>query len=257
MTSWISDARSSFIACLFVLCVCVCVCVCVCTSIIFFLHECVLTVLLSDAKSWISFSGWFMCIGSTESIYFTSAEISVFVLWHLFNNTLRNAGESGGQTHTETEEETQDGGAGGIDEYLNLFFLSSSFFMSCFYRHTAGCVKQTHCVLLNCFTGCLLSYIAFLAKNSGAVKHLHLPPAHSLPLQAVWVLCRQRACYLWTIINIQDKLRLWHAGCSVPSSSIKPAARLLLCVDLLREEHKPLLVFTNLLSDLRSIYGSM
>ena len=87
---------------------------------------------------------------------------------------LRNAGESGGQTHTETEEETQDGGAGGIDEYLNLFFLSSSFFMSCFYRHTAGCVKQTHCVLLNCFTGCLLSYIAFLAKNSGAVKHLHL-----------------------------------------------------------------------------------
>lgn len=42
------------------------------------------------------------------------------------------------------------------------------------------------------------------------MKHLHLPPAHSLPLQAVWVFCRQRARYLWTIINIQDRQLLWH-----------------------------------------------
>ncbi len=94
---------------------------------------------------------------------------------------------------------------------LSCVALSSSFFKSLLDRHTARYVKQTYCILFKlCFPGSLLSYIAFLAKNSQAVKHLHLPSAHSLPLQAVWVFYGQRACYLWAIISIQDKQLLWH-----------------------------------------------
>lgn len=76
------------------------------------------------------------------------------------------------------------------------------------------------------------TYIAFLSKNSGAVKHLHLPSARSLPLQAEWVFSRQGASYLWAIINIQDKqtsLALW-MQCSLhknhrPSVVLQPVFR--------------------------------
>lgn len=75
------------------------------------------------------------------------------------------------------------GGVGRINAYLNLpacyfqcaFCPFSSFFKSLLDRHTARYVKQTYCVLFNfVFPGSLLGYIAFLAKNSQAVKHLHL-----------------------------------------------------------------------------------
>lgn len=72
--------------------------------------------------------------------------------WVRWANTHRGA-----VSKMKTEEETQG-------ESMNIwiyrwdsFFLCCSFFKSLFYRHTAGCVKQTHCVTLNCVSPAVCS----------------------------------------------------------------------------------------------------
>lgn len=92
-------------------------------------------LLLSDAKSWISCSGWFMWVKSTVSIspifsrnQCLHALTLILVLW--------NAEQSGGQTiealsrkwrQREREVRRKDEGVGQINEYLNLSELFSGF----------------------------------------------------------------------------------------------------------------------------------
>ncbi len=134
----------------------------------------------------------------------------------------------------KTKEKKQDEGVGWINEYLNLSLSNvpcTSFCtlvslcrlhsLNLYQINTQPDTWGRHVVFHLPSLPWHFSYVAFLAKNSWAVKHLHLPSAHSLPPQAIWVSYRQRACYLWTIINIQNKQLLQYAECSVLCRSIK------------------------------------
>lgn len=77
--------------------------------------------------------------------------------------------------------------------------VSSSLFKSLLDRHRGRNVKQTHSVL---FPSCLL---AFLAKSTKAVKHLHLlkiAERRNTFICPLFRFCRQGAGYSRTLINI-------------------------------------------------------
>lgn len=111
------------------------VCVCVCVSITFLLHECVLTVVCCCLMpSHDSVTRDDLCASDEQSPYISYQQESASACSLRVPVLLRNAGESGGQTHTEapSPDEDRGGNAGGIDENLNLstrFFFFVFFFL--------------------------------------------------------------------------------------------------------------------------------